>query len=298
MWLETWSRSPGGALVKPFAKYPYKYTKQIANMIGAGFDRNLPWQERASKILTLATIASIFAWIRAKRREEQETPEGTENTPARLSPRGRFFVGKRDENELFIRTAKYPFVNLTEAGLLISEKEFESAGDILQDMFGSFAPVGEISLAILGRNNKYNLYTKKEVIIGDSLVSFVPGTRILNDIARMTDPFQRKKTSFKQSFTTLVPIPVDDESLRKKLRGEIRTERIPIEGQVDDINKAGSKRTTIDVELKNYKRDVLLSLLTGIYITRINPDFAKAFIIREQKNQKKKADKLKKQLEK
>jgi hypothetical protein len=91
---------------------------------------------------------------------------------------------------------------------------------------------------------------------------------------------------------------VDDESLRKKLRGEIRTERIPIEGQVDDTNKAGSKRTTIDVELKNYKRDVLLSLLTGIYITRINPDFAKAFIIREQKNQKKKADKLKKQLEK
>jgi len=51
------------------------------------------------------------------------------------------------------------------------------------------------------------------------------------------------------------------------------------------------------VVIKNYKNDVLLSLLTGIYITRINPDYANAFIIREQENQKKKTKKLKAELD-
>ena len=106
MWLETWSRK--GGLIKPFAKYPYKYTKMITNFASGAFDKSLPPQERLAKLLTLTTMFAAALALTAWRDEERETPEGSEDTPYPLSSRGRLFLWKSGTDELFVRTAKYP----------------------------------------------------------------------------------------------------------------------------------------------------------------------------------------------
>ena len=95
VWLEIHQKSVLGQAIKPFAKYPYKYAKHFTNMAGAVFDRTIPWQERMAKLLALTTIIAIFAYYAEERKKKQQTPEGTEETPARLSTRGRIFAGWR-----------------------------------------------------------------------------------------------------------------------------------------------------------------------------------------------------------
>ena len=108
----------------------------------------------------------------------------------------------------------------------------------------------------------------------------------------MLAPFQRKQETFGQTFTKL--IPTTDETLQEKLHGKIRTERIPDEGE---IKGAKGKRTTIDAELENYWQDILLSMLSGVYVTRIDPKIAEAYIIRKEKNFEKKKKKEEKENE-
>ena len=282
--LEEFNRHPLGVAVKPFLKYPYKYIKQFLNPIGAAFDGTLSWQERLAKLLAITTILSAIAMVRNKQKKKQLTPEGTVETPAYVSPRGRLFVGTDEEGrELFVRTAKYPFWNLTEAGLQFLDGQWEAGKDQLSDMIGTLGPAGQIGLLALDYRNKYQLYTPVPVILGDSIATFMPGFRILNDISRLQDPFQRKQEYFYQSFTKA--IPTTDEALQEKLHGKIRMVRIPVEGTVTG---AQGRRTTIDSPILNYKDDVLLGLLSGIYLKRIDPDESQAFIIRKEKNEKKK----------
>jgi len=184
---------------------------------------------------------------------------------------------------MFVRTAKYPFFNLSEAGMQFAEGHWEAGKDQLSDMLGSLGPVGQMGMLALDYRNKYQLYTPVPVILGDSIATFMPGYRILNDISRMQDPFQRKQEYFYQSFTKV--IPTTDSDLQDKLHGKIRTIRVPVEGAVTG---AVGRRTTIDKPVLNYKDDILLSLLSGIFIKRIDPDEAQAFIIRKEKNERKK----------
>lgn len=292
MWLENHQQSALGQSVKPFLKYPYKYAKQITEMVGAAFDRTLPWEERLAKVLALGTMIAIYAWLRERRKKEQKTPEVDETAPAQVSTRGRFFIGTDEQgNEMFTRTAKYPFINITEAASQFLEGNTNTGAQALQDMLGSIAPVGDIGAALMGYSNQYQQYTPIETRLGDAAASFVPGTRILQDIARFFDPFQRKKQGFLQSFTSLIPIPTDNEALREKLRGEIRTIRVPIEGTISGSPEEGERRTTTDMFVRNYKGDVLKGLLGGIYITRIDPDVAAAFVERKKINEEKKAEK-------
>lgn len=282
LWLEMHQKSVKGQLIKPFAKYPYKYAKHFTNMAGAVFDRTLPMQERLAKLLALSTIMGAFGFYANERRKKQQTPEGTEETPARISTRGRLLVGiAEDGKEVFARTAKYPFLNLTPFGSLLVNREWESSKDIISDIFGSLGPFFEIGLLALDYRSKYDQYESVPVLLGDSLSTFTPGFRILNDFSRMFDPYQRKQLTFLQTFTKL--IPTTDEALREKLHGEVRTVKIPIEGGVEKTPDDKTKRTTIDSTLNNYWQDILLSSLTGIYLTRIDPKEAEAFQIREQK---------------
>jgi len=282
--LEEFNRHPLGSAIKPFLKYPYKYAKQVLNIIGSIFDRTLSWRERLANLLTITTLVSVYAMLRNKQKEKQLTPEGTEETPAYVSPRGRLFIGADKEGlEMFVRTAKYPFFNLSEAGMQFAEGHWEAGKDQLSDMLGSLGPVGQMGMLALDYRNKYQLYTPVPVILGDSIATFMPGYRILNDISRMNDPFQRKQEYFYQSFTKV--IPTTDNDLQDKLHGKIRTIRVPVEGAVTG---AVGRRTTIDKPVLNYKDDILLSLLSGIYIKRIDPDEAQAFIIRKEKNERKK----------
>src|SRR3990167_1394067 len=294
-WLEVHQKSAMGQAIKPFAKYPYKYAKQVLDMIGSAFDGTLPPQERIAKIMALATIVSVFAMFAKKRKEEQKTPvAGLDiEIPARLQTRGRLFLTTDEQGrELFMRVAKYPFINLTQTGMEFVDGSWEGGKDALSDMLGSIGPAAQVGLLAFNYRNKYQTYDSVPVILGDSLATFTPGYRILNDVSRMLDPFQRKQETFGQTFTKL--IPTTDETLQEKLHGKIRTERIPDEGE---IKGAKGKRTTIDAELENYWQDILLSMLSGVYVTRIDPKIAEAYIIRKEKNFEKKKKKEEKENE-
>lgn len=282
-WIEAHQRSAVGQAVKPFMKYPYKYAKMILDMVGSAFDQTQPWQERVAKILTLSTIVGVYSKFSDDRKKLQETPiaEASLEIPARLQTRGRIFVGKDDQgNEMFMRVGKYPFLGLTEAGKNFINGKNEAAVDAVSDMIGSIGPMAKLGL-LLGFNyrNKYEQYDDVPVIIGRTLATYTPAYRILNDVSRMLDPFQRKQETFSQTFTAL--IPTTDEDLQDKLHGKIRTERIPVENNITG-NVRG--RTTVEMPLPNYRDDILVGLLFGIYLTRIDPDKAKAYITRAEKN--------------
>jgi len=283
-WLEAHQRSAVGQMFKPFAKYPYKYAKQITGLAGAIFDRSLPWQERVAKLLALATVMALYAAYSDRRKQKQQTPEGTPEMPARVSTRGRLFIKAVGGKELFLRVSKYPFINLTEAGMHLVNKEWESAKDILDDTLGSIGPVAEMVLLAKDYRSKYDRYTPVPVVLGESLATYMPLYRVLTDISRMFDPYRRKQLTFKQAFTQLIPTTSAD--LQEKLHGEKRVVRVPVEGKVRPKLGESRGRTTTDVTLKNYWQDILIGMLSGLYITRIDPKEAEAFILREEKLKK------------
>ncbi len=281
-WLEAHQKSVMGQAIKPFAKYPYKYAKQVLSHVEAVFDGTLPWQDRVAKLLALTTFVAAYAMLSKKRKEEQETPviEPSMDLPARLQTSGRLFVGTdKDGNEIFVRVAKYPFINLTEAGMQMVNGNWEGAKDLTSDMLGSIGPAAEIGMLAFNYRNKYNMYDPVPVILGENLVTFMPGYRILDHVSQMYDPFQRKQETFGQALAKI--LPTTDEKLQEKLHGKIRIEEVPEEGK---ITGAEGSRTTVDMKMKNYKQDILLSLLSGIYVRRIDPDIVEAYIIRKTKN--------------
>lgn len=288
-WLEAHRKSVLGQAIKPFATYPYKYAKQVMNMIGSAFDGTQSWQDRSAKILALSTMVAAYAMFSRKRKEEQKTPEAEKNIeiPARLQTRGRLFITTDEAGrELFMRVSKYPFINLTEAGVQMVNGNFEGSKDLLSETIGSIGPMGSLGMLALNFRNKYNQYDKVEVILGENIITFLPGYRILNDISRMLDPFKRKQETFTEALTAV--IPTTSEALQEKLHGKIRMEKVPVEGE---ITGAQGRRTTIDLPLESYWQDVLLSLLSGIYVSRIDPEIAEAYIIRKTKNLEKKQSK-------
>lgn len=283
VWLQNYSQNFFGQAIKPFAKYPYKYAKHVTEMATSIFDQTQPKQERMAKLLALGTIMALYAYVRSKRKKEQKTPEVPETAPTSVSTRGRLFIGTDEKgNEIFTRTAKYPFLNITEAGAQFIEGNSATGFQSITDMLGSVAPAGQLMASLFGYSNQFQMYTPTQVLAGQNLASFVPGTRILSDIARFFDPYQRKPTTFTQGFTSLIPLPSASEDLRVKLRGGIKTIQVPIEGNIAPT--PGTKRTTIDQAVLNYKSDILYGLLGGIYRNRIDPETAKAFIIRKEKN--------------
>ena len=271
-WLQEYNRGTVGKAIKPFATYPYKYMKQITTDVGMVFDRTLPWQFRVAKLLSLTTMVGFLSYMMSQQKKKQETPQATEETPAQVSPRGRLYIGTdKDGNELFVRVAKYPFFNITSSGMAFVDGRWRDGVDAMSDTIGSLGPIGNVGLLALGYQNRYQQYEKVPVIIGNSLATFTPGYRILDDVSRMNDPFQRKQDTFAQTFTKL--IPTTDEDLQNKLHGRIRTIRVPT-----------GKDKTKERALLNYKNDILLSFLTGIYLRRINPKEAEAFHQREEQN--------------
>jgi len=286
--LDEWSRNPFGSAVTPFLKYPYKNIKHVLRMVENVFDRSLPFNERVSGILFLGTLVSIYAYNRSQRREEQKTPEVPPSAPASMSTRGRLFVGTDDEgNEIFTRVAKYPFINLTEAGIQYLEGNGKQSWESIQDMLGSFGPFAEGGLALLGWSTKYNENVPLNARLGKLVGSFIPASRFQSGIATYQDPYKRVQENFLQGIGSNLPLPYDEEIFRK-LRGKIKTVPVPIEGNVEDTNEPGSRRTTVDMPLLNYKEDVLFMELLGILRTRINPDWANAFVERKQKSDEKK----------
>ena len=295
LWLSKLKKNPVGAGVKPFATYPYKYAKQITNMVGAAFDPSLPWQDRAAKILALSTLMAIYAAFSIDRKKKQQTPEAT--TPEieiRAKSAGNLFTGITDEegNELFMRVSKYPFFGLTEAGIQVTRGNTDSASNIFKEMLGSIGFIGETGLNAFGYRDEYEKYDPSEVVLGNNLSGLVPYTRILDEMSRGLDPYKRKQTTFGQTFGRLVP--TTDEDLQEKLHGEKRVVKVPIEGEVKRTPGIPYSRTTVDRTLENYWQDILLGSLTGIYIKRIKPEDVEAQLIRDEENRKKREQEEKK----
>ena len=289
-WLQKMRTNVVGQYIKPFSTYPYKYFKMASNLATSVFDQTLPWQERTAKLLSLTTIMSVYAAISKMRKDEQETPEGNEDTPARLSPRGRLLITKDGEGkEIFVRTAKYPFLNLTDAGIAFIDGQEKAGFQIFTDMVGSLAPPAQWALRFFGYENEYSKYTPKTVLLGETAKQFVPGFRIFEDIAKGLDPYRRKPTNFIEAFGQI--IPTTSEDLQRKIHGEVRTVEVPIEGNIRKRPGESVNRSTTDRELENNWQDVLLSSMFGTYFTRIDPDEAKAFKIRKEKNKQKKEKK-------
>lgn len=278
MWLESWSRK--GGLIKPFAKYPYKFAKMITNMASGAFDRTLSVQERSAKILTLATMVALSLALQDWRDKESETPAGTEKTPAGLDPRGRLFLWKNGGQEMFVRTAKYPFINITSIGKGIVKGDWDEASNVVTDQLGTLGPISKIILTGMGYTNKYEQYTPKDALIGQQLASFVPLFRIQNDIAHIVDQKPRKPDNFVEGFFgNFLPVGGSEET-KSKLRGAPRTVKVPVE---PETRKKGDTET-IEKDLKLYGSDILLSALTGIYISRISPEDANQQQLREKRN--------------
>lgn len=157
----------------------------------------------------------------------------------------------------------------------------------MADQVGSIAPFGDVALAALGRPNQYQQYTPLPIIAATDAATFIPGSRILSDVARAFDPYQRKPTTVGQAFGSYVPLPGASESTRERFRGLPKTIQVPLEGNVkrsDGVSKPG--RETTDILVRNYKKDVLLGLMAGLYESRIDPDVAEAFNLRDAQNAK------------
>jgi len=284
--LEGYAEGSSGKVVtalKPFLTYLYKYEKHLESYVTGAFDSSIPPQQRIAKVMTLATMIGLMLAAQAWRDDEKETPEGDENTDPRLRARGRTYIGKDKEgNEIFARTSKYPFADIADAIKAISQGDSQTVVDIIQDKVGALSPLAKILLYSMGYTNDFEKYTPKEVLFSDTVASYVPAYRILNDLSQSLDPFKRKKTKWYQSFTSLIPLVGASEETLTALRGDKKVLKIPAEGTVSaDV----PGRTTKDVDVRNYWQDNLLSFFTGVYLTRINPEYAKAVELREAKKE-------------
>jgi hypothetical protein len=288
--LRKWRMSPVGGLVKPFVVWPYKAMKHFTGLAGAAFDGTLPIEERISKLMALALIVSLYGAYSATKRNKQQTAPGDETTPSYFNPRGRLPLGMDKEGkEVFVKTTKYPFFGITDAGIELIKGRNDAALDVVNDALGGLGPMGEIGLLALGYGSRYAKYIPAEVTVGDKIASYIPLYRTLQNISNILDPNLRKKTKFSQSFTSL--IPTTDPVMQDLLHGEKRTAKVPLEGSVKFQGTYRGSRTTTDVELTRNRNDALLYALTGILVKRIDPKQAEAFEIRRTKNLEKQAKK-------
>jgi predicted GNAT family acetyltransferase len=280
LWLRNFDRK-GGKLLKPFMKYPFKYTKLITDHLTAPFDKSLPWQTRTAKIMAIGTLVAMINHWYDDQEEKQDTPLGTEETPYPLRPGGRVFIGRAipSGEELFVRTAKYPFFNLTSLGRSIVQRDFDESTDLLREQFGTIGPGLDLAMIAIGHKNEFDQYTPTSALLGQQTATLIPGFRILNDIGRMMDPHKRTPKNFIQGVAVALPIWGSEET-RAKLRGKKKTIKIPDEPPGGrSITKTA--RTSTERDRLENKGDVLLSMLTGIYLSRIDPKEAKQQELRE-----------------
>lgn len=279
LWLSKFDRS-GGKILKPFMIYPYKLSKFYTHFAAAAFDKTIPWQERTAKILTLTTIVTAIALLYNDREDKMTTPKGTEKTPLALTPGGRVFVGTaKDGAELFIRTAKYPFFNLTSGASAIVHRNGTELGQLLNEQFGTVGPGLDLFMLAIGKRDQFNQYTPTSAIVGSMAAEWLPGFRIFSDVGRALDDKARAPKNFVQGFFSNLPV-LGSEEEREKLRGKTRTIKIPDETAKGRTIKK-EERTVTERAVTNNTSDVLLGLLTGIYRRRIDPKEAEAQRLRE-----------------
>lgn len=280
LWLANFEQH-GGKLVKPFIAYPYKYTKMIADYMAGPFDQSLTWQQRTAKGLALGSIITIITlWMQAGD-DESETPEGTAKTPYQLKPGGRSFFGKDGKGrELFVRTAKYPFFNYTSLGRTMVEGKFGESSALLREMYGTTGLGLDLFDIARGQKSQFDTYKEPGVILAETLTTLIPGFRMLGDVGKIIDPTSRQAKTPWQAVGQTLPVWGDEETL-KKWRGNPRELEIPVE-PVEGRSLTEKTANTRTIELE--RADIIRSMLSGIYVSRIDPKEANSQQLRELRN--------------
>ena len=220
--LEKWRGSMLGAWIYPFATYPYKFARFIdrytTGAVGEIFKGNK--KEGFSRLLTVATIASmIYFW---QHKKEQKVGEYVDEMkyPGEFDKTGRIKIGEKGLKERYLRIVKYPwfnFMKVLQAGAEIvkgnKEKGVKEISGIGQE-FISEGPLMNLTDLLLDKRDKFSMYKEKSVLWGEVAKSFIPAFRINESISRLTDPAKTKETTFEQAI---------ERTLYMKPSGETRT---------------------------------------------------------------------------
>lgn len=306
-WLNSFRKHPAGALVKPFAVYPYKYMKQLTRLAGAAFDPNLSWQERLSSILSLTTVIALWKMYKESLKDDDQRvgklpdklPEGVslDQLTGLVDSRGRTYVGRDAAgNEVFLRTAKYPFVNIAELIEALYTGNPEGALDILKDQVSGFGPAGGIVLSTLGYSDEFSRYQDLPTKLTNSATALIPGSRLAKDIGDVIDPLKRDYPNTpNEVLGKLVPVfwdvstwkalgnelvkdgdstTLSDDDFSPTLstiRGKQRTTKVYLDPKARGRGRSG--KTMEEVKAPKFARDELLFLFFGLRLKRINPDY-------------------------
>lgn len=297
-WLDQWRKHPLGQLTKPFMVYPYKYSKMLARMMGASLDRNLAWQDRLANTMALATMVGAAMIVKGWRDDETETdidisnlPEGVEVDQLKsvIDSRGRLFISTdQTGRDVYLRVAKYPFLNIGSGVAAVRDGDWNMAQDMLVDQINGFGPALEVPMIMMGWSGPYDKYTDGKTRAAKLGANFVPGTRVFKDLADAFDPVKREypKTPG-MVWGNLVPAFTPDS--QEYFHGPERTFKVPLSRGVKN-----GQRTTEDLTITKAQEDAWLRLLLGFSVTRVDPDWQKRFLDRAEDNAIKRAkEKLK-----
>lgn len=294
-WLKSWKQSSLGSGVKPFMTYPYKYAKMLSNMAGGMFDPNIPVTDRIAKAMALGTIMTAYGVFRSTQNKAAETAQvpgeiaadvDQDKLKSIVNARGRLFLGKDAKgNDLYLRTAKYPFMNVVDVLQEGFKGNWQGVQDTLKDQVGTIGPIGDLGLSLIGRPDEFDKYKTKPVIAAEAAASYIPLGRLIKGLADYLDPKARKfPETIGQVFGQY--LPSTDVGFLDRVRPEEQTAQIPYPPGI----RAGS-RTTEDVTVPKNKADVLWRELGGVVLKRVNPEWYKRFIERQAENAQEARDK-------
>jgi hypothetical protein len=281
-WVEKLGRNPAGRMVKPFAVYPYKMMKTYMSLMGSAFDRNLPWQERAAKVMTLGVIVSsqfmVEEYLRRKFSTTQLPPEdaSSEWTKERFktgaNARGLTFVGADGDTEYFMDTSKYPFLQVADMLRYAKDRDLKAGMQALGNYFGNLGPLGETAAGLFNLKDDFDTYKDFDVMAAERLKTFFPGHAILSDISNASDPYPRAPAkSGLRVFGQM--IPAFNARAARDLHGPKRKVAVPI-----------GSRGNYDIVVPYDQNLRIIRALTGVRVEPISRDWWDASSLREYRN--------------
>jgi hypothetical protein len=326
-WLQQLKQHPAGGLTKPFMTYPYKYAKMLASMMGGAFDKNLSRNDRLAKLLAIGTIMALYALYKRSRQDPQKVGsvagyDSETDTELKLksvvNPRGRLYIGQdSDGNDVFLRTAKYPFLNFYDMLESAYEGDIGEIGQIMNDQLGTIGPLGKATLNQFGYSGEFDKFKTKETMHTETGASFIPLGRIVRDMAEFMDP---KKRDLPNSPATVLGqyAPTRDAKQADRLHGPQATAQVPLRpdemqlikvhnypAAIDLVGKRlgpeaakelegiisrhrtrgeGVGNTTLELSVPKHDMDVLTKMLGGIIIKRIDREWYERFKLRAIEN--------------
>ena len=270
-WMTRMKQSAVGSLVVPFPTYPYKlghlYGRYVRALNPTSWS-NLEGgaQEGLARALTMMSVMAIAMGFMYDEEDDKIGP-WAKGMPFSTDRSGRIHIRGWDTEEgkeRWLRTIKYPWLNLATAvdgGSRLLGAIFDDTGTaegkaelgaFMGDMMGTGPMVAGAAL-LAGYSDEYSKYKSFGTRAGELAGTFVPLTRISQDLPQSFGDLQVKETpqTFLQSLLRSTPVPDSWTGL-----GKIRK---------DDLS-----RNKNDLAITNPTLDMLKFWL-GINIREIDP---------------------------